>query len=168
MAKKQINQAPKKSLSGWDDVNSTLKRLGELTIGIRDLENKKTELISEITSKFDTDAAPLLDEMEQINNSITEYVTAHKDEFAKTRNKELSHGTISLRVSTAVKIISKAICLKALKGLGMMEFINVKEEPNKEMLKGLSDIELAKLACEKRVSDNISIEPKIEEIVPVG
>ncbi len=164
MAKKQINQAPKKSLAGWDDVNSTLKRLGELSIGIRDLENKKTELISEITAKFDADAAPLLSEIKSLEDSILQYCEEHKDEFIKERSKELSHGTISMRVSTSVKIISKAICLKVLKSMGMLDYIKVKEEPNKDMLKTLSDIDLAKLSCERKTVDNITISPKIEEI----
>ncbi len=151
-------------LKSWDEVNSSLKRLGELTCQKRDLENKMTELVSEITTKFNTDAAPLLSEIEALVSSITGYATAHKDEFTKERTKELPHGTISFRVSTSVKVISKAICLKALKALGMQDFINVKEEPNKDMLKTLDDINLAKVACEKKVVDNITIVPKIEEL----
>ena len=48
--------------------------------------------------------------------------------------------------------------------MGMHDFINVKETPNKDMLASLSDVELAKLSCEKKIVDNISIKPKIEEI----
>jgi len=166
--KKQLNRTSAvPDLASWEEVNNGLKRLGELEISKRELENKKTELISQITAKFDADAAPLLLEMEQINGSILGFAEAHKDEFVKDRTKELSHGTISMRVSTAVKVISKAICLKALKGLGMLDFILVKEEPNKEMLKTLDDIQLAKVACEKKVVDNITITPKIEEITPL-
>lgn len=168
MPKKQLNRTPATpDLASWEEVNASLKRLGELEISKRELENKKTELISQITAKFDADAAPLLLEMEQLNGSIMGFAEAHKDEFVKDRTKELSHGTISMRVSTAVKVISKAICLKALKGLGMLDFILVKEEPNKEMLKTLDDIQLAKVACEKKVVDNITITPKIEEITPL-
>lgn len=163
MKKKQTKPAAPE-LKNWDEVNSSLKRLAELTCQKRDLENKMTELVSEITAKFNTDAAPLLSEMEALESSISSYATAHKDEFTKERTKELPHGTISFRVSTSVKVISKAICLKALKALGMMDFINVKEEPNKDMLKTLDDIALAKVACEKKVVDNITISPKIEEI----
>lgn len=165
MAKKQQNLSPAPpELQSWEEVNLYLKRLGELEISKRELENKKTELVSEITAKFDADAAPLLTEMKLIESSILEFTTAHKDEFVRDRTKELSHGSISMRVSTSVKIISRAICLRALKGLGMLDFINVKEEPNKEMLKTLSDVDLAKVSCERKTVDNISITPKIEEI----
>lgn len=167
MAKKQLNPAPAApALQSWEDVNLSLKRLGELTVSKRTLENKKTELISDITAKFDADAAPLLAEMKQIEGSILDYATLHKDEFTKDRTKDMSHGSISMRVSTSVKIISKAICLRALKALGWQDYILVKEEPNKEMLRTLSDVELAKVACEKKTTDNITITPKIEEIIP--
>lgn len=92
----------------------------------------------------------------------------HKDEFVQSRTKEFSYGTISCRVSKAVRVISKEVCLKSLKALGMSDYIIIKEEPNKEMLKTLSDIELAKVACEFKVTDNISIEPYIEELSKAG
>lgn len=169
MSKKQLKPAAiVPELNNWDEVNSSLKRLGELTVQKRELENKKTELISDITAKFDADAAPLLTEIEQINSSITNYVANHKDEFIKERTKDLSHGFISLRISTSVKVLSKAVCLKALKALGMGEFITIKEEPNKDMLKTLDDNQLAKCSCQKVVADNITIEPKIEEISKPG
>jgi len=167
MAKKQLNTAPAApALKSWEEANLSLKRLGELTVAKRALENKKTELISEITTKFDADAAPLLAEMKDLESSIIDYATLHKDEFLKNRTKELSHGSISMRVSTSVKVISQAICIKALKGLGMHDFIIVKETPNKDMLKSLTDVELAKVCCEKRTVDNVTITPNIEEIIP--
>ncbi|NLK49024.1 MAG: hypothetical protein GX294_00065 [Candidatus Cloacimonetes bacterium] len=168
MAKQKTQIATPKSdapaLKNWEEVNLKLKRLGALTLQKRELENKKTELISEITAKFDADAAPVLMEIQELNAAITAYANDHKDEFAKSRTKEFSHGTISMRVSTSVKIVSKSICLKVLKSLGMHDFIKTSENPNKDMLATLSDIELAKLSCEKKTVDNISIEPKIEEI----
>ncbi len=165
MAKKQLNNTPQSpELQSWEEVNLSLKRLGELEVAKRTLENKKTELVSDVTAKFDADAAPILTEMKQIEGSILDYATHHKDEFTKDRTKELSHGSISMRVSTSVKIISKTICIKALKALGLHDYINVKEEPNKDMLKTLSDIDLAKVSCEKKVTDNITITPRIEEI----
>lgn len=152
-------------LNNWDEVNLALKRMGELTIQIRELENKKTELISDITTKFDADAAPVLSELKALNKLVEGFAIDHKDEFIDKRTKELSHGSISMRVSTSVKIISKAICLKVLKAMGKHDFIKTKEDPNKDMLVTLSDIELAKLSCEKVSKDNVTIEPKIEEII---
>ncbi|HQO68619.1 MAG TPA: host-nuclease inhibitor Gam family protein [Candidatus Syntrophosphaera sp.] len=149
----------------WQHINELLKRLAELTVRKRELENKKTELISEITASFDSDAAPVLDEMKRIEDAVLEYVTDHKDEFAKNRTKELSHGTISMRISTSVRVLSRAACIRALESLNMHEYIKVTKNPNKEMLSVLSDVELARVSCEKKVTDNITIAPKIEEIL---
>jgi phage host-nuclease inhibitor protein Gam len=160
------NQTALIELKDWKDVNNQLKKLADLTVQKRDLENKKTELIREITVKYDNEAAPIISEMDIIQKSIEAFTLEHKEEFVKSRTKELSHGTISLRVSTSIKVISKSICLRALHAMGMDEFIIKKEEPNKDMLRTLDDITLAKVACEKKTVDNISIEPKIEEINP--
>ncbi len=78
------------------------------------------------------------------------------------------HGTISMRVSTSIRIISKAICLKVLKAMGMQNYIKTSENPNKDMLKTLEETELAKVACKVNTKDNLTIEPYIEEIKPEG
>ncbi len=160
----KTNQFVPIELKDWKDVNNQLKILADLTVQKRELENKKTDLIREITLKYDNEAAPIISEMKSIQKSIEAFTLEHKEEFVKSRTKDLSHGTISLRVSTSIKVISKSICLRALHAMGMDDFIIKKEEPNKDMLRTLDDITLAKVACEKKVVDNISIEPKIEEI----
>lgn len=168
MAKKQNTVASEVTIKSWDDVNNNLKSLGELTVQKRTMENKKTELVADITAKFDADAAPVLKEMKRIENDIFNFVLSKKDEFVKSRTKELSHGTISMRVSTSVKILSKTVCVKALKSLNMGDYIKTTENPNKDMLSTLSDTELAKVACEKKTVDNVTILPKIQEINSIG
>lgn len=165
---KKTTEPTHTSYSGWEEVNGALQRLGELTVQKRDLENKKTEQISAITATFDAKAAPVLTELQEIEHSIEAHVLQNKHEFVQVRSRELSHGTISLRVSKSVKVLSKTACLKALKSTGMQDYIIVKEEPNKEMLQTLTDTELARLSCERKVTDNISIEPKIETLLPEG
>lgn len=165
MTTKKKTKTQATSINTWEEANLALKRMGELTVQKRNLENKKTELISDITAKFDTDAAPVLSELKALEKQINTFAIDHKDEFVDKRAKELSHGTISMRVSTSIRIISKAICLKVLKAMDMQDYIKTSENPNKDMLKTLSDIELAKLSCERKTKDNVTIEPKIEEII---
>ncbi|MDP3115072.1 MAG: host-nuclease inhibitor Gam family protein [Candidatus Cloacimonadaceae bacterium] len=150
----------------WEDVNLALKTLGERTVCKRELENRITEEVNAITAKYQAQTAAVIADIDAITSDIEKYVIEHKDEFAENRSKDFSYGSISCRVSKAVRIISKSVCLKALKALAMTEYIIVKEDPNKEMLKTLSDIELAKVACEFKVTDNISIEPYIEDLTP--
>ncbi len=162
------SDTPATSLKSWEEVNLALKALANLTIQKRELENSITEEVNSVMARHQAISAPVLDQIDHLQQDIEAYVLLHKDEFVKDRTKEFSYGTISCRVSRAVKVVSKQICLKALKSLGMDSYIIVKEEPNKEMLKTLSDIELAKVACEFKVTDNISIEPYLEELKPAG
>ncbi|HRY83102.1 MAG TPA: host-nuclease inhibitor Gam family protein [Candidatus Cloacimonadota bacterium] len=157
---------PITSLKSWEEVNLALKSLADLTIQKRELENAITEEVNAITERHLQVSAPLIEAINKITADVEAYVLLHKEEFVTNRTKELSYGSISCRVSKAVKVISKQICLKALKALGMEAYINVKEEPNKDMLKTLSDVELAKVGCEFKVTDNVSIEPYLEELAP--
>ena len=50
------------------------------------------------------------------------------------------------------------------RSLNMHEYIKVTKNPNKEMLSVLSDVELARVSCEKKVTDNITIAPKIGDL----
>lgn len=160
--------APSTTLKSWEEVNLSLRRLSDLTLQKRELENSLTDQINSITQEHNTIATPVLQEIDSLNQDIEAYVLLHKDEFTKDRTKVFSYGSISCRVSKAVRVISKQVCLKALKSLGMDAYINIKEEPNKDMLKTLSDVDLAKVACEFKVTDNITIEPYIEEISAPG
>ncbi len=156
------------TLNNWDEVNLALRTLGNLTMRKRELENSLTEKKNAIQSEHDLVAKPVLDELTTVLKTIEGFVLEHKDEFVDSRTKEFSHGTISCRVSKSVRVHSKEVCLKALKASKMLDFINVKEDPNKDMLKTLTDIQLAKVGCSLTVKDNISIEPFIEEIEPQG
>ncbi len=155
-------------LTSWDEVNLALRTLGNLTIRKRELENSLTEKKNAIQAEHDLVAKPVLDELTTVMKAIEAFVLDHKDEFVDSRTKEFSHGTISCRVSKSIRVLSKDVCLKALKAAKMQDFINVKEDPNKEMLKTLTDIQLAKVGCSLTVKDNISIEPFIEEIEAQG
>ncbi len=155
-------------LTSWDEVNLALRTLGDLTMRKRELENSLTEKKNAIQAEHDLVAKPVLDELTAVHKTIEAFVLEHKDEFVDSRTKEFSHGTISCRVSKSVRVLSKEVCLKALKAAKMMDFIKIKEDPNKDMLKTLTDVQLAKVGCSLTVKDNISIEPFLEELESQG
>lgn len=156
------------TITSWDDVNLALKRLGELTMSRRALENSLTDDLNKVKEAHALEAKPVIDEIKEIEKDIELYVTDNKDQFAKIRNKEFTFGAISFRVSKSIKVLSVATCLKALKALGMYGFITTKETPNKDMLLTLKETELAKVACQLVAKDNLTIEPYIEELKPEG
>lgn len=156
------------TFTSWDEINLALKRLGELTMKRRTLENSLTDDLNKVKEAHATEAKPVIDEIKEIEKDIELYVVANKDQFAKVRNKKFTFGAISFHVSKSIRVLSIDTCLKALKTLGMHDFINIKETPNRDMLKTLKETELAKVACKVNTKDNLTIEPYIEEIKPEG
>ena len=156
------------TLKNWDDVNQALKDLGELTMTRRMLENSLTDEITKVKEAHAAEAKPVTDKIKLIEKDIELFVTDHKDEFAKKRSKEFPFGSISYRVSKSIKVLSVATCIKALKAMGMHDYINVKETPNKDMLLTLKETDLAKVACQPQFKDNLTIAPFIQELKEEG
>lgn len=149
-------------------MNLALKRLGELIMSRRNLENSLTDELNRVKEAHAEEAKPVIDAIKAIEMDIELFVNENKDQFAKKRSKEFTFGTISYRVSKSVKILSKDVCLKALKSLGLFDYITTKETPNKDMLLTLKETDLAKVACKLETKDNLTIEPLIEEIRAEG
>jgi len=153
-----------KEYRDWQDVDNALRRMGEIDIKLGDLEGKMTLKINEIREEFDTKAEGLKAERKKLEAEITAFVEIRKDEFLKTRSRELTFGVVAYRLVTKVVIRSKAACIAALKALNLAAYIRYTEEPDKEALSGLDVGTLAKVGASLKTEDKLRIEPKLEKI----
>lgn len=153
-----------KEYRDWQDVDNALRRMGEIDIKLSDLEGKMTLKINEIREEFDTKAEGLKAERKKLEAEITAFVEIRKDEFLKTRSRELTFGVVAYRLVTKVVIRSKAACIAALKALNLSAYIRYTEEPDKEALSGLDAGTLAKVGASLKTEDKLRIEPKLEKI----
>jgi phage host-nuclease inhibitor protein Gam len=160
MSKKKNDQPFK----NWEDVNTALRRIAEIDVLCNDFEGDMTLKINEIKSKFAAKVKDLKDEKIKLESNITDFAENCKDEFIKTRKKELDFGTIAYRVTKRVTIRSIQATLTALKSLGLHNCIRIKEEPNKDELAELDTNTLAKVGASLKVEDKLRIEPNIERI----
>lgn len=151
-------------ISSWDDVNLWLKRLGEIHIATEDLEGRMTLEINTIKDAYAPHYADMAAEKKIIEAAIKEFVEANKAEFLKIRTKTFDFGTVALRVTKKIAIRNVKAVIAAIKGLGWMQCIRIKEEPDKEALDGLSDQELARIGVKRVVEDKLRIEPNIERL----
>lgn len=163
MAKKQES-----SYKSWEDVNLAIRRMGEIDIQVDKLQGEMTLKINEIKSKFDVKSQGLLAERKNIEKNITLYTDTCKDEFAKTRHKELTFGKVAYKVTTKLIIKSVEACLAALKALNMNDYIRIKEEPDKEAMAELDQITLAKVGASIKVEDKLRIEPNLEKLKDIA
>ncbi len=148
----------------WSEVDSALRRMGEIDIRLQKLEGEMTLKLNEIRAEYDTKAEGLKTERKGIEDNIALFADAHKEEFAKVRSKDLTFGVVAFRVVSKVVMKSKAATLAAMKALGLNQYIRITEEPDKEAMSGLDAGTLAKVGASLKTEDKLRIEPNIERI----
>jgi len=148
----------------WGEIDGALRRMGEIDIRLQKLEGEMTLKLNEIRAEYDTKAEGLKAERKTIEDNISLFADAHKEEFAKVRSKDLTFGVVAFRVVSKVVMKSKAATLAAMKALGLNQYIRITEEPDKEAMSGLDAGTLAKVGASLKTEDKLRIEPNIERI----
>lgn len=156
------------ALSSWDEVDQKLRRIGEIQIALEKIEGDMTLRINDIRQDYEQESETLKTERQELENSITSFSEFHKDEFAKTRSKDLTFGYVAYRVVRKIVIRSNEACVAALRALKLDQYIRTVEEPNKEAMADLEDNQLAKVGAKRKVEDKFRIEPNIERIKASG
>lgn len=148
----------------WDEVNQALRRMGEIDIKTQKIAGDLTLAINSQRACADQQSAPLLTERKELEESIAAFCEEHKQEFAKTRSREMAFGLVAYRVVTRIAIRSKEACLAAMHALKLTNYIRSYEEPDKEALIDLDDAVLAKIGAKRKTEDKLRIEPALEKV----
>jgi phage host-nuclease inhibitor protein Gam len=162
MAKKST--IPSRACADWNDVDQNLKRLGEITVRIEDIEGEQTLRINEIKEDYTRQIEALKTEQKGLEAGIETFAEANKDAFADGRTRELTFGKIAYRVVKSIRVASIESCVKALRAFGYGHMVRVVETPDKEAMAELKDDILVKVSAKRIVSDKLRIEPNIERI----
>jgi phage host-nuclease inhibitor protein Gam len=148
----------------WNDLDQGIRRMGEIDIKLTRLEGDLTLKLNEIREDYDAKAEGLRVERKNIEGQITVFADAHKNEFMKTRSKELTFGTIAYRIVHRVAIRSKAATVAALEALGLDSYLRIIKEPDKDAMAGLEAGTLAKVGASLKTEDKIQIKPALDKI----
>lgn len=150
MARVRIPEEP--VLKSWDDVDLTMKEIGECQLAIERIEAEMNMKISDIKLEADMQAKPIGERIKKLEMQIKDFVDASKHELnGKTKN--LNFGKTGFRKSTKIVIKKAENIIKNLKAFGMLDCIKVKESINKDVLKKYSDENIAKVGAGKKVED---------------
>jgi len=163
MAKSAV-RSQQSAIKNWDQVDAALRRMGELDIAVEKIQGDMTLRINEIKAEAETKAEGLKKERKNLEDAITDFCEAHKEEFTKQRNKELTFGLVAYRIVTKIVIKSKEACLAAMHALKLNSYIRVIEEPDKLAMEGLDDAVLAKIGAKRKTEDRLRIEPNLEKL----
>lgn len=153
-----------KRLDGWDHVDLSLRRMGEIDIAVEKIQGDLTIKVNELKGQAELKAEGLKKERLELEESITLFCEENKEEFAKKRSRELTFGVVAYKVTTKIVIRSVKACVAAMEALGLEKYLRVEKKPDKELMLNLDDQQLAKVGASKKTEDLLRIEPAMEKI----
>lgn len=148
----------------WDEVDAAIKKLGELEIKKTKLEGEQTIKTNEIIAAYKNRCVGIANEIKETKTEIERFCAQNKDAFIDKRNKKLSFGTVSYRITEKVKIFSIPTAIKALKALNCDFCLRIKEEIDKDEVKKLNPSTLTKIGVTVEKKDSLCIEPNMIKI----
>ena len=151
-------------MKNWEEIDSSLKKLGELQIQKTNLDNELTEKVNELKLKYTSQSSLIQTEIKQIEKEISRFCEQNKDTFLNKRNKKLNFGLISYRLSEKVVCSSIGAAIKALKQLNYDWCIRTKEELDKDEVKKLDSNILTRIGVQIVKEDKLTIEPNTVKI----
>ena len=150
MARKKVTEQVLKS---WDEVNDSLKLIGEAQNAINTIEAELNDQITDLKTAA-KEKVKKHEDVIKINEAlIQQYTTEHKDEL-KGKSKKLAFGTLGFRLSTKL-ILPKAIktVVESLQRNGMMDCLTTKVTVNKEVLKTYDEAEILNVGASLESED---------------
>lgn len=147
-----------------EDAEAWIKQIGGHRREAVRIETAMNDEIAQIKSKYEGQARPYRDDIENLLAGLQAWAVVHREELTgggKRQSAELATGVISWRVLPPRVTIRKAeTVIEALKKLGLMRFLRTSEVVNKEAM--LDDQEAARLVPGVTIGsagENFSVEP---------
>lgn len=154
--------SPKK-LESLEDVDDTLREIGLLERELEALDSDAQKRIGEIKHEAAEQGEPHRKRIAELSAKIGAFAEYNKADLFKDRKSiELPFGIFGYRKATSISV--KKTTVDLLKRTGLVDFIRIKEEPDKEKMAELDDETLATVDSVRKVSDAFFCEPNREEV----
>ncbi len=148
--------------------NAALGEISQLKRNIEIIEADMNESIDRIKRAADAFSAPRRTRLEALANGILAFAEFNKEIlFDKRRGIELSFGGFGFRRSSEIRPKGRgtwAQVLDKIKELGSHEVIRIREDVNRDQLRGFSDEKLELLGVKRIEKDIFWYEIKTETI----
>lgn len=157
MAKKNLT-----TLESFDEVDEALLKLAEYKAFVQHEEAILNDGLQKTREEFDQKVATQRERAATIESNIEGFCIQHKDEFERTRSKELTHGIVSFRTTPPkVAFLNRkygySTVIELIKRLGFQKkYLRVKEEVDKEAI--LADSAAKQLSDEKLAACGLKID----------
>ena len=134
-----------------EDVDAALAQIAARKRQIDLIGLGVAEQVDEIKTRAAAETEPIRLEIAALELAIGRFAEASKAElFSKKKSVQLQFGIVGFRASSKLKTLKKWTferVLATLRDTGMRKYIRVKEEVDKEKLKGLAPETLAGIGC---------------------
>jgi len=156
-------------LRNWEEVDGTLRQIGEYQRSITKIEGKMNEQIEKAKAKAEEDAKPLKEQIKALEVQIKEFVEENRDDLGNRKTKEMNFGKTGFRKSTKVSLPKAAAkvaeIIKKLKELGMSDcVVQPPEKIDKEALKKYPANDIIKVGAGLKVDDTFWYEVNEETL----
>ena len=135
----------------FEDVDTALAQIAARKRQIDLVGLGVAEQVDEIKTRAAAETEPLRLEIAALELAIGRFAEAGKTEFfGKRKSIQLQFGVVGFRASSKLKTLRKWTferVLNTLRDTGMRDYIRVKEEVDKEKLKGMNPETLAGIGC---------------------
>ena len=149
---------------------SALQELAELTRAHRAVTDNLSAAVDGLKEKAKAEAAPLEARKKEISDALAVFLKMNRDTLLKDRKSlELTFGFIGFRASTSIcqmRGITAEMSLDRLKNGGFGEGVRIKEELDKDALRGWPEDRLALVGLMRVQKDQFFAELKEETLQP--
>jgi len=150
-------------LENLEDANDVLRNLGLLEREIENIDAEAQKQIGEIKAAAAKQGEPLRKRIAEMTGKIQVYADYNKaDLFRDRKSVDLTFGTFGYRKSTSISV--KKTTVDLLKKLGLVRFLRIEEQPDKEAMKEMDDESLAMVDAVRKTKNAFFCEPNREEV----
>jgi phage host-nuclease inhibitor protein Gam len=150
-------------LETLEDVDSVLRELGLLEREIETIDAEAQKRIGELKAAAAKQGEPMRKKIAELSAKVGAFAEYNKADLFKDRKSvELTFGVFGFRKSTSISVKKTTVGL--LEKLGLLQYLRVEKQPDKEALKDMNDDSLAQVDAVRKIKDEFFCEPNREEV----
>lgn len=151
-----------------EQAEEAVRVITTLKIRERKLKSEMDAKLTEVKRRYETDLAGLAEQITTAVESIHAWAERHPEDFGGRKSLQMLHGVIGWRTTPPAIKPAKGFTwpavLERLLGLGRLEFIRTKQEPNKEALLAARESEDLKAMYMQVIQDDeFFVEPALTD-----
>ncbi|MEF2968335.1 host-nuclease inhibitor Gam family protein [Paenibacillus sp. M1] len=156
MTRVRMPDAP--ALKSWDDVDLTLKEIGECQLAVERIEAEMNAKISDIKLSAEMEAKPHKERIKLLELQMKEFIDENRDDLGNRKTKEINFGRAGYRKSTKIGLPRAAAKLaeviRRIKEFGMTDcIVQPPEKIDKDNLKKYPESDILKVGATLTIDD---------------